>query len=79
MFLGMVTARAALERPESATLLLDIILGGWRHGRESPPILGVDWPAIWDQPLETIRSRLGLKAFESSWPADLFEQLRAAA
>jgi ubiquinone biosynthesis protein Coq4 len=79
MFLGMVTARAALERPESATLLLDIILGGWRHGRESPPILGVDWPAIWDQPLEAIRSRLGLKAFESSWPADLFEQLRAAA
>ena len=72
-------ARAAFDRPEAATLLLDTILGGWVHGRESPPLLGVAWEAIWDQPLDTVRSGLGLKPYASPWPADLFEQLAAAA
>ena len=79
MFLAMVLTRAAFDRPEAATLLLDTILGGWVHGRESPPLLGVAWEAIWDQPVDAVRARLGLKPYASAWPADLFEQLAAAA
>ena len=77
MFLAMVLARTSFDRPEAATLLLDIILSAWVHGRESPPLLGVDWEAIWDQPTEAVRAELGLKPYQSPWPADLFEQLAA--
>ncbi len=79
MFLAMVLSRASFDRPEAAALLLDTILGAWVHGRESPPLLGVAWEAIWDRPMATVRAELGLKPYESPWPADLFEQLAAAA
>ncbi|WP_411287825.1 Coq4 family protein [Phenylobacterium sp.] len=78
MFLAMVLSRLAFERPEGGSLMLDIILAGWKHGRESPPLLGVDWPALWTLPTEDIRARLGLVPYASPWPADLFEQLTAA-
>ena len=77
MFLAMVLSRTSFDRPEAATLLLDTILSAWVHGRESPPLLGVDWQAIWNQPMEAVRAELGLKPYESPWPADLFEQLAA--
>ncbi|THD81767.1 MAG: hypothetical protein E7812_02825 [Phenylobacterium sp.] len=79
MFLGMATSRAALQRPEAAPLFLDIILTAWTHGRESPPLLGVDWEGLWDQPVEAVRARLGLAAYASPYPADLFELLSVAA
>ncbi|MEO8114722.1 MAG: Coq4 family protein [Phenylobacterium sp.] len=79
MFLAMVLTRAAFEQPDAGALLLDMILQAWRHGRESPPLLGLDWPAIWDRPVDQIRADLGLNAYVSPWPADLFEQLSAAA
>lgn len=79
MFLAMVLSRAAIERPEAATLLLDTILSAWVHGRESPPLLGVAWEAIWDRPMEAVRAELGLKPYASPWQADLLEQLAAAA
>jgi len=78
MFLAMVLSRVAFERPEGGGLMLDTILAGWKHGRESPPLLGVDWPALWALPTEDIRARLGLVPYASPWPADLFEQLTAA-
>jgi len=77
MFLAMVLARTSFDRPEAAPLLLDTILAAWVHGRESPPLLGVAWEAIWYQPMEVVRAELGLKPFQSPWPADLFEQLAA--
>ena len=77
MFLAMVLARISFDRPEAAPLLLDTILSAWVHGRESPPLLGVAWEAIWDQPMEAVRAELGLNPYQSPWPADLFEQLAA--
>lgn len=77
MFLAMVLSRAAFERPEAATLLLDTILSAWVHGRESPPLLGVNWEAIWDQPMDVVRAELGLKPYASPWPSALFETLAA--
>jgi ubiquinone biosynthesis protein Coq4 len=79
MFLGMVLTRVAFERPEGGPLLLDTILAAWAHGRRTPPLLGVDWPAVWDRPLAEVRTLLGVQSYASPWPADLFEQLTAAA
>ena len=79
MFLAMVLSRTAFDRPEAATLLLDTILSAWVHGRESPPLLGVAWEAVWDRPMEAVRADLGLQAYVSPGRAGLFEQLAAAA
>jgi ubiquinone biosynthesis protein Coq4 len=79
MFLGMVLTRVAFERPEGGPLMLQTILTAWVHGRRTPPLLGVDWPAMWDQPLEKVRARLGVTPYVSPFPADLFEQIEVAA
>jgi ubiquinone biosynthesis protein Coq4 len=74
-FLAVVVTKAALKRPESVGLLLEIILSGWRHGRGSPQLLGVVWPEIWNEPTEEVRKRLGVSAYQSPFPPDLVEQL----
>ncbi len=79
MFLAMVLARIAFERPPGANVILDTILGAWAHGRQSPPLLGVRWEDLWDQPVEAVRQQLALTPYSSPWPADLFESLNRAA
>ena len=79
MFLGMVLARVAFERPQGGPLMLDTILAAWAHGRATPPLLGVDWPSVWDRPLAEVRGKMGVSPYVSPWPADLFEQISAAA
>jgi hypothetical protein len=73
MFLAMT-----LSRRQAAATLLDVVTTGWTHGRESPPLLGLDWEALWERPVEAVRAELGLLAYASPHPADLFEQLAAA-
>lgn len=75
-FLALVTARAAFRQQAGVPLLLEIILSGWRHGRATPPLLGVDWPGIWKTPSEEIRERLGISIYKSPVPPDLIEQLQ---
>jgi len=74
-FLAVVVTKSAIKRPEGVGLLLDIILTGWRHGRATPSLMGVDWPAIWAAPLDQVRKRLGVSAYNSPVPPDLVEQL----
>jgi ubiquinone biosynthesis protein Coq4 len=74
-FLAFITARAAFMRPESMILILEITLSAWRHGRQSPQLLGVDWPGVWAEPTDAIRARLGVTPYQSPVPADLVEQL----
>lgn len=78
-FLTVVTTKAAMVRPEGIALLFETILGAWRHGRETPCLLGVDWPAVWSDPVQRIRERLGVTPYASPFPPNLFEMLRAAA
>lgn len=77
-FLSVVTTKAALKRPESVALLLEIILTGWRHGRQTPSLLGVDWPDVWNESTDRVRERLGVSAYVSPVPPDLVEQLERA-
>ena len=77
MFLGLTLARVAYEAPEGGPLLLDTILSAWAHGRTAPPLMGVNWPKLWDRPVDEVRARLGVTPYASPWPADIFE--RAAA
>lgn len=79
MFLGMILTRVAFEQPLGAPLVLDTVLAAWVHGRRTPPLLGVDWEAVWNLPVETVRAKLGVTAYVSPYPADLFEQPSFAA
>lgn len=79
MFLGMVLTRIAFERPEGGAIMLPVILTAWTHGRRSPPLLPVNWEAVWNKPLAEVRAQLGVAPYASPFPANLFEQLSAAA
>jgi len=79
MFLGMVLTRIAFEQPEGGAIILPTILTAWTHGRRTPPLLGVDWEAVWSRPLADVRKTLGVTPYASPFPADLFEQLSVAA
>lgn len=78
MFLGMVTSKIALGQAEALPLFLDTILSAWTHGRQSPPLIGLNWERLWDQPADAIRAATGVSLYTSPYPADLFEQMRAA-
>ena len=77
-FLAFVATTAALWRPEGAPLLFEIIFSGWRHGRQTPCLLGVDWRGVWNAPAEDVRQRLGVRPYPSPFPPDLVEQLERA-
>jgi ubiquinone biosynthesis protein Coq4 len=79
MFLGMVLTRIAFEQPQGGAIILPTILTAWTHGRRTPPLLGVDWEAVWSRPLADVRKTLGVTPYASPFPADLFEQLSVAA
>ena len=74
LFLGLVISTVALQRPPSPEVVLDTILGGWTHGRRTPPLLATPWESLWHLPVETVRARLGVMPFESPYPADLIER-----
>ncbi len=77
IFLAVTAARVAAE-PGLFGLIMDVTLDAWRHGRETPPLIGVDWENVWSGTVEDVRTRLGVQPFASPHAADLFEQLKAA-
>jgi ubiquinone biosynthesis protein Coq4 len=79
MFLAMVLTRLAFERPEGGQIILPTIFKAYAHGRRTPPLLPVKWQAVWALPLDQVRAKLGVTPYVSPYPADLFEQLSAAA
>ncbi len=74
-----VTLTLAAREPMQFEIMMTLILSAWRHGRQAPALIGVDWPNLWNDPVEGVRSRLGLSGFESPYPPALFEMLQAAA
>jgi ubiquinone biosynthesis protein Coq4 len=42
------------------TRRMDEIARGWRLGRGARPFFGVPWAALWSEPLEDVRARLGV-------------------
>lgn len=80
VFLGVVATTTALSpNPGAFSFLMDTVLGGWTHGRRAPSLVGLVFEDVWHRPVDEIRQAIGLKAFESPYPADIIEQLRSAA
>lgn len=78
MFLAVVVGSAAFAEPDGFDLLMETILCGWRHGRETAPLVLVEWNKVWHQTVDAIRRDHGVVPFASPFPPDLFEQLGRA-
>ncbi len=78
MFLAMVVGSTALKANVYVPVMLETILSAWVHGRQTPALLGVVWEDIWAKPTDDIRLELGVKAYDSPFPPNLFEQAAAA-
>ena len=77
MFLGMLFTKIAFTQPpEAMGFTLDTVLTGYQHGRESPPLIGVEWETLWDQPIPEIRERLGVTPYDSPYPAWMLEEMQ---
>lgn len=77
MFLAVTVTKVALSSPPALELMLDTIFSGWAHGRDTPPLLGLQWEDIWHEPIDTIRAAHGITPYASPYPADLLELLLA--
>lgn len=78
MFLAVTLSTAIARQPLGIPLVVETVLAGYRHGRETPPLLGVPWTQLWHRDADDLRRALGVQPFVSPFPADLIEQLAAA-
>lgn len=79
LLISTAAASSAFNSAEAFGLIMQIIAEAWRHGRTTPSFMGIEWENEWHLPIEDIRARHGILPFASAFPADLIEQLRAAA
>ena len=73
--LALFATLAQFIIPKSFHLLIHLIAEGWRHGRETPSLLGIDWPSQWDQPVGAVRERYGITMYTSIFSKQLFDSL----
>jgi len=78
MFLATVATMSQSNGPEAFNLMMRIISESWVHGRETPPLMAIEFETEWQASITDIRSRYSIDPFKGSFPADLFEQLKAA-
>jgi ubiquinone biosynthesis protein Coq4 len=77
MLLATVVTRGALSETPGIEILLQTIAEAWAHGHNSPSFMAIDWEDEWDLPIDDIRARHSITPFQGTFPADLFEQIRA--
>ena len=75
MFLATITTVSCTLRPAGFGILMQLIAEGWRHGRETPPMMDIRWEAQWNRPIEEIRESHGIPVYQSVLPANLFESV----
>jgi ubiquinone biosynthesis protein Coq4 len=78
MFLAVTAASLAMRDAASHRLIMDVMMTAWRHGRQTPPMIGIPWETVWGRTTEEVRAEFGVTPYVSPYPADLFEALKAA-
>lgn len=78
MFLSVVVTTAAFHTPAATTLLLDTIFSAWTHGRETPPLMAIEWEREWHSPTEAIRQLHAITPYDLPYPAEIIELFEAA-
>ncbi len=65
-FLAVVTTMAAVQNPQFADMLLNVICDGWRHGRETRELIAVPWHLRIVEPIARIRADYGIVPLDSA-------------
>ena len=73
MFLAVVTTISCTLQPAGFGILMQLIAEAWRHGREAPAFMDINWEGEWNNSIEAIRESYGIPVYESALPADLLE------
>jgi len=76
-FLAGILMITQTHRPEGFPFIIQTLAEAWTHGRETTPMMDIEWQDIWHHSIETIRTQHGIKPFKSDIPANFFE-LQAA-
>lgn len=56
---------SAFNFPIGIAFLLQVTFEGWQHGRETTPLLLIDWHKEWGKSIEDIRTEYGIKKYDS--------------
>ena len=72
MFLAVVM-KSHRSQPRSFSILMQLIMEAWRHGRETPPMMDIVWEQEWNFTIEEIRSRHGIGCYHSLLSESLLE------
>lgn len=74
-FFAVASRMTLFTLPMAFDPFLQLTFEGWRHGRRSPNLLGVNWHDMWDKKITEIRNEIAIEPFSSSIP-DLSPDLR---
>lgn len=78
MFLAATLAISTFKEPLGFAILMQIIMEGWEHGRQSPPLMDINWEDEWDASPEALREKYNIAHYQSIFPTDLLESLEEA-
>lgn len=73
MFLATITTISCTLQRAGFGILMQLVAEGWRHGRETPAMMDIQWEAEWNRSIEEIRRAHGIPVYQSVLPANLFE------
>jgi ubiquinone biosynthesis protein Coq4 len=76
--MAVMTGIAALNPAVGFPIMMDSVLAGWAHGRQTPPMIGIDWESRWNLSVDEIRQSEEIEPYQSPHLANLIE-LKAAA
>ncbi len=66
MFLATAVSLLAFHLPMFLDPILQVTFEGWRHGRETRPLMEIDWFSLWNEEIETLRERFAIAPFTSA-------------
>lgn len=67
-FLATIITMLLFSTPVFLDPFLQVSAEAWRHGRATPPMMPIDWPAQWGKSLDAIRAEFGIAPFVSTIP-----------
>ena len=77
-FLAVTAVIGSLSSGFGWPVLMTTLTSAWRHGRETPPIMLIDWENQWQKSVEQLRSEFDIRSYSRPYPADLIERRLAA-
>ena len=73
--LALFASVAQFAIPNSLSILLHLTAEGWKHGRQAPSFLDIDWQNHWGDSIERVRQRYLLPTYTSVFSPKLFYAL----